>query len=58
MLLSNASFSAKTITTAVGTAQLASTILRALDLEPELLDAVRIKGTSVLPGLQFGSDHE
>ena len=58
MLLSNPSFSAKTITTAVGTAQVAPTILHALNLDPELLDAVRIEGTQALPGLQFDSDHE
>jgi len=58
MLLSNPSFSAKTLTTPVGTAQVAPTILRALDLDPELLDAVRIEGTPALPGLQFDSDHE
>jgi Type I phosphodiesterase / nucleotide pyrophosphatase len=58
LLLSNPSFSAKTITTAVGTAQVAPTILRALELHPGLLDAVRIEGTQVLPGLHFDFDHE
>ena len=58
LLLSNPSFSANTITTAVGTAQVAPTILKALGLDPNALDAVRIEGTQVLPGLQIDFDHE
>ena len=43
------------------TAQIAPTILVALGLDPEKLDAVRVEGTQVLPGLDldFGnSDHQ
>jgi arylsulfatase A-like enzyme len=58
LLLSNSSLSAKTITTAVGTAQVAPTILKALGLDPNALDAVRIEGTQVLPGLPIDFDHE
>jgi hypothetical protein len=51
MLLSNPSFHASTITSFVETTQVAPTILRALGLDPRSLDAVRIEGTPVLPGL-------
>jgi arylsulfatase A-like enzyme len=49
LLLSNASFKPVTVKTAVGTDQVAPTILQALGIEPNELDAVRIEGTSVLP---------
>lgn len=53
LLLSNPSFSAKTVKEGVGTAQVAPTILQALRLDPRWLDAVRIEGTSVLPAVQL-----
>ncbi len=53
MLLSNPSFNARTVYTDVGTSQVAPTILKALDLDPRNLDAVREEGTSVLPGLKL-----
>lgn len=56
MLLSHPGFSAKTITTPVGTAQIAPTILWALGLDPASLDAVRKEGTQVLPGLNLAPD--
>jgi hypothetical protein len=43
----------KTITTFVETTQVAPTILSLLGLDPRALDAVRIEGTAVLPGLKF-----
>jgi hypothetical protein len=49
LLLSNPSFKAKTVNAAVGTAQVAPTILQALGIDPRALDAVRIEGTGVLP---------
>ncbi|MBV9340679.1 MAG: alkaline phosphatase family protein [Acidobacteria bacterium] len=49
LLLSNPGFQPKTVAAAVGTAQVAPTILRALGINPEALDAVRIEGTGVLP---------
>jgi hypothetical protein len=51
MLLSNPRFRPTTINTPVGTTQVAPTILRALGLDPNQLQAVRIEGTQVLPGL-------
>ncbi len=54
LLLSNPQFDAKTLVTVVGTAQVAPTILKALGLDPDALDAVRIEGTQVLPAVQFG----
>jgi Type I phosphodiesterase / nucleotide pyrophosphatase len=53
MLLSNPKFKPSTIRAGVGTAQVAPTILKALGLNPNLLDAVRAEGTPVLPGLTF-----
>ena len=49
LLLSNPSFSARTVYAEVGTAQVAPTILQALGINPRTLDAVRIEGTGVLP---------
>ena len=54
LLLANPSFHAKTVSAAVGTAQVAPTILKALDLDPEKLYAVRVEGTPVLPGVKLG----
>jgi hypothetical protein len=56
MLLSNPSFEHKTITGPVRTAQVAPTILKALGLDPDSLEAVRKEFTAVLPGLVFGDD--
>ena len=53
LLLSNPRLDAKTVRTAVGTAQVAPTILDALGIDPRELDAVRKEGTAVLPAVQF-----
>jgi hypothetical protein len=37
----------------VGTAQVAPTILKALDLDPSQLYAVRVEGTPVLPNVKL-----
>jgi Type I phosphodiesterase / nucleotide pyrophosphatase len=59
LLLSNPNFSAKTVTSDVQTAQVAPTILKALGLDPNALQAVQLEGTPVLPAVQFGShNHE
>jgi hypothetical protein len=55
MLLSNPDFKPKTVLAAVGTAQVAPTILQALGLDPSLLKAVRVEGTNVLPAVQFNN---
>ena len=49
LLVANPSFKAQTVSNAVTTTQVAPTMLRALGLNPSLLDAVRIEGTAVLP---------
>lgn len=49
LLLSNPHFQPATVRTAVGTAQVAPTILQALGIDTRKLDAVRIEGTEVLP---------
>ena len=51
ILVSNPSIRPQTLTTFVETMQVAPTIVRALGLDPNALDAVRIEGTLVLPGL-------
>jgi hypothetical protein len=53
LLLSNPSFHPRTVSTVVGTAQVAPTILDALGINPDALDAVRAEGTPVLPAVQF-----
>ena len=57
MLLSNPSFDPKTVTSPVETMQIAPTILEALGLDPNQLQAVQKEGTEVLPAVQFGNDH-
>lgn len=51
LLVSNPRIKARTVTSFVETSQVAPTILKALGLDPQRLDAVRIEGTPVLPGL-------
>jgi hypothetical protein len=53
LLLSKPSFQPRTVSTVVGTAQVAPTILHALGINPNALDAVRAEGTPVLPAVQF-----
>lgn len=58
LLPSNPNFSAKMVTSDVQTAQVATTILKALDLDLNALHAVQLEGTPVLPAVQFASRHE
>ena len=53
MLLANPQFSAESVNTSVQTAQVAPTILKALDLDPHSLQAVRLEHTQILPGLSL-----
>jgi hypothetical protein len=53
LLLANPSYRSKTVRAEVGTAQVAPTILKALDINPSQLYAVRVEGTAVLPGLNL-----
>ncbi len=53
LLLSKPGFDSKTVKAAVGTAQVAPTILKALGIDPSALDAVRVEGTNVLPAVQL-----
>jgi hypothetical protein len=50
MLLENPAFSSVTVISPVETAQIAPTILKALGLDPQSLQAVRIEHTQSLPG--------
>jgi hypothetical protein len=58
MLLSNPRFSPKTVTSPVETAQIAPTILLALGLDPNALQAVRQEHTQVLPGIPPNDDDD
>jgi len=53
LLVSNPGIKTRTDTSFVETDQVAPTILELLGLNPAALDAVRIEGTPVLPGLSF-----
>ncbi len=53
MLLSNPNFEMHTVTSPVQTMQVAPTILKALGLDPNALDAVKAEGTELLPALPF-----
>ncbi|MGA7831736.1 MAG: alkaline phosphatase family protein [Terracidiphilus sp.] len=55
LLLSNSAFKPRTVFSEVGTLQVAPTILRALGLDPALLDGVRLEGTAALPDAQLPS---
>ncbi len=57
MLLSNPSFSPKTVTSPVQTMQVAPTILEALGLDPESLQSVQIEGTQTLPSIPWHHDN-
>jgi Type I phosphodiesterase / nucleotide pyrophosphatase len=58
MLLSNPKLHTKTVTSPVETTQVAPTIVKALGLDVNKLQAVHIEGTQVLPGVDLGSDNE
>lgn len=53
LLLSNPAIRPHTVFSEVGTLQVAPTILKALGLNPEKLDGVRMEGTGVLPDLKL-----
>jgi len=53
LLLSNPNFNPRTVTAAVGTAQVAPSILKALGIPTSALDAVVAEGTAVLPAIPF-----
>jgi hypothetical protein len=57
LLVSNPHLRAKTVYSFVETAQVAPTILKILGLDPNRLDAVRVEGTPVLPGIPFKRDN-
>lgn len=53
LLVSNPGLRPRTIMRQVSTTQVAPTILRALDIDPDMLQSVRKEGTKVLPGLRL-----
>jgi Type I phosphodiesterase / nucleotide pyrophosphatase len=52
LLVSNPHFYPKIVSNATTTTQVAPTVLKALGLDPQALDAVRIEGTAVLPEVE------
>jgi arylsulfatase A-like enzyme len=56
LIVSNPRLPAAVLKAPVLTSQVAPTILRALDVEPEALKSVRVEHTSVLPGIWGQSD--
>jgi hypothetical protein len=57
LLLSHPDYKAHTVYSEVGTLQVAPTILKALGLNPNKLDGVRLEGTGVLPGVNLDFSH-
>jgi len=53
LLVSHPSLQATTIASKVLITQVAATILKSLNLDPMLLNSVKVEGTTVLPGLKF-----
>ena len=53
LIVSNPRLDAATVTQAVTNQQVAPSILRALGLPVKALDAVRLEGTRVLPGIDL-----
>jgi Type I phosphodiesterase / nucleotide pyrophosphatase len=53
LLVSHPSYKARTVYSEVGTLQVAPTILKALGLNPNALDGVRLEGTGVLPSVDL-----
>ena len=51
LIVASAGLKQSVVSTAVTTTQIAPTILQALGLDPNALDAVRMEGTTALPGL-------
>jgi hypothetical protein len=49
LLVANPGFTAQTVSSETATVQVAPTMLKALGMNPELLDAVKAEGTAVLP---------
>jgi len=57
LLVSNPAFVPRTVFAGVATNQIAPTILSALGLNPQSLDAVRLEGTPVLPDVPLTDNH-
>jgi arylsulfatase A-like enzyme len=57
LLVSNPAFKKRTVYSEVGTLQIAPSILKALGLNPNKLDGVRLEGTGVLPGVDLDFSH-
>jgi hypothetical protein len=56
LLVAHPGFSARTVSATTTTTQVAPTIVKALGLDPEALDAVRAEGTAVLPEVEAQLD--
>ena len=58
LIVANPSLDARTVKTPVATSQVAVTLLEALGIEENQLDAVRKEGTTVLPFIFSDSDQD
>jgi hypothetical protein len=58
LIVSNPNLETHTVKTPVSTSQVAPTILKALGIDPNELQAVEIEHTQILPGVQFGSGED
>jgi Type I phosphodiesterase / nucleotide pyrophosphatase len=58
LLVANPRFKAQTVSAATQTTQVAPTIVEALGLDPQALDAVRAEGTAVLPEVEAQLERE
>jgi len=58
LLVANPRFKAQTVSAATQTTQVAPTIVEALGLDPQSLDAVRAEGTAVLPEVEAQLERE
>jgi hypothetical protein len=52
LLVAHPSFTARIVSAPTATTQVAPTIVKALGLDPQALDAVRAEGTAVLPEVE------
>ncbi|SFK79586.1 alkaline phosphatase family protein [Methylocapsa palsarum] len=57
LIVSNPRLREAVVKTPVATSQVAPTILRALEIDPNSLNSVQVEHTDILPGLWNGSDH-
>jgi hypothetical protein len=58
LIVSKPGIASRTVKSPVATSQVAASILQALHIDPDRLQAVKKEGTQVLPFLSFGESHD